>query len=224
MSDAAATGQPRSRRTTALALLAVGALVLAGVLILRLQPAASKDVIPSADSPVAPPAPLVAGPLGDSPLPPLVFPPPLASPAPDPEALKALEERLITLESRIDALGPRLGSVEHALNSTNQALGDMTAQFTTLLARVPEPRKAAHRKVVRRSPTKPRRLPLPEIVAIDRWGDANNATLRNADGSIRFVRVGDTVGKATIAAIDASAAAVTVRLPDGKATTLKVTP
>ena len=224
MTEAVVTVQPRSRRTTALALLAVGVLVLAGVLLLRLQTAPSADGPSSADSPVAPPAPLAAGPLGDSPLPPLAFPAPPASPAFDPEALKALEERLITLESRIDALGPRLGSVEHALDSANEALGGMTAQLATLLARLPEPHKAAPRKVVRRAPTKPRRLPLPEIVAIDRWGDADNATLRNADGSIRFVRVGDTVGKATIAAIDASAAAVTVRLPDGKSTTLKVTP
>lgn len=224
MTDAAVGGQPRSRRTTALALLAVVVLVLTGFLLLRLQPAPSHDGPLSADSPVAPPAPLAAGPLGDSPLSPLVFPAPSEAATPDPEALKALEERLITLESRIDALGPQIGSVEHALDSANEALGDMTAQLATLLARVPEPRKAAPRKVVRRAPPKPRRLPLPEIVAIDRWGDANNATLRNADGSIRFVRVGDTVGKATIAAINASAAAVTVRLPDGKSTTLKVTP
>ena len=224
MTDAAVAGEARSRRTTALALLAVGVLVLAGVLILRLQPAASKDVIPPSGSPVAPPAPMAARPVGDSPMPPLVFPAPSEAPIPDPEALKALEERLITVESRIDALGPRLGSVEHTLDLANEALGGITGQLATLLARVPEPHKAAPRKVVRRAPTKPRRLPLPEIVAIDRWGDADNATLRNADGSIRFVRVGDTVGKATIAAIDASAAAVTVRLPDGKSTTLKVTP
>ncbi|MCB1918310.1 MAG: hypothetical protein KDG52_21680 [Rhodocyclaceae bacterium] len=224
MTDAAVAGEARSRRTTALALLTVVLLVLAGFLLLRLQPAASNEITPSPRSPVASPAPLAVAPADSYSLPPLALPASTAAIAPDPEALKALEERLITVESRIDALGPRLGSVEHTLDSANEALGGITAQLATLLARVPEPHKAAPRKVVRRAPPKPRRLTLPEIVAIDRWGDADNATLRNADGSIRFVRVGDTVGKATIAAIDASAAAVTVRLPDGKSTTLKVTP
>ena len=60
------------------------------------------------------------------------------------------------------------------------------------------------------------------MVAVDQWGNAANATVRGADGSIRFVRVGDVIGKARVVAIDTAAWAVTLRLADGKDSTLRV--
>ena len=149
---------------------------------------------------------------------------PMAEPALTSADLAQMSDRIDVLEQRIGTLDPRLAEIQHSIDALAGAVSGITGSVTTLLERIPE-HKPAPRKVVRRRPAPkpaPAALALPTVVAVDQWGNAANATVRGADGSIRFVRVGDVIGKARVVAIDTAARAVTLRLADGKNSTFRV--
>ena len=149
---------------------------------------------------------------------------PMAEPALTSADLAQMSDRIDILEQRIGTLDPRLAEIQRSIDTLADAVGNMTGSVATLLERIPE-HKPAPRKVLRRRAA-PKSAPtvamLPTVVAVDQWGSAANATVRGADGSIRFVRAGDEIGKARVVAIDTAARAVTLRLADGKNSTLRV--
>ncbi|MBT0960345.1 hypothetical protein [Denitromonas iodatirespirans] len=149
---------------------------------------------------------------------------PMAEPALTSADLAQMSDRIDILQQRIGTLDPRLAEIQRSIDKLADAVGSMTGSVATLLERIPE-HKPAPRKVLRRRAA-PKSAPtvamLPTVVAVDQWGSAANATVRNSDGSIRFVRAGDVIGKARVVAIDTAARAVTLRLADGKNSTLRV--
>lgn len=149
---------------------------------------------------------------------------PMAEPALTSADLAQMSDRIDILEQRIGTLDPRLAEIQRSIDTLADAVGSMTGSVATLLERIPE-HKPAPRKVLRRRAA-PKSAPtvamLPTVVAVDQWGSAANATVRAADGSIRFVRAGDEIGKARVVAIDITARAVKLRLADGKKSTLRV--
>lgn len=135
-----------------------------------------------------------------------------------------LETRFDQLQEQLDKIDPRITSINHSLLRLIESVDAMNKNVTTLLARVPEPKPAAtHRPAVRRTPRpvkKPKAPVLPSLVSVDTWGNHSNATIRNSDGSIRFVRTGDVVGVARVGAIDPDARSITLVMPNGTKSSL----
>lgn len=173
---------------------------------------------------VAPLAPALATPL-----------PPVAPRVPPATAddLAPLAERIAAIEQQVAPLGSRLSAIEATLGEINDAMQAMNTRFDKAVTAAAAPKEVVapkkhnprtHTKrasAKRSAATKVSRAALPALVAADQWGREPSATLRRADGALSFHRVGDTVGRARITAIDPDAQAIQLRI-DGKFSTLKV--
>lgn len=173
----------------------------------------------------SPVAPVLATPL-----------PPVAPRVPPATAddLAPLAERIAAIEQQVAPLGSRLTAIEAALSAIDASVQAMNTRFdkaATAAAAAKQataPKKLNPRKTrtkrasaKRSAATKVSSAGLPALVAADQWGRGPSATLRRADGTLSFHRVGDTIGRARITAIDPGAQAIELRI-DGKLSTLKV--
>lgn len=140
------------------------------------------------------------------------------------EDVEKLEKRFDHLEEQLDAIDPRITSINDSLLRLIDSVAAMNSNITTLLERVPEQKTVAPRRTSTRSKPRAKKqakpIALPSLVSVDTWGSHNNATIRNSDGSIRFIRTGDTVGVARVGAIDPVARSVTLVMPNGTKSSL----
>ena len=216
MSARTARTKSRSGQRWVIAVLAVLAFAAAALYWLQQQ---------ALSSATAAPAPSLSAPL------PAIAPrvPPATA-----DDLAPLAERIAAIEQQVAPLGSRLTAIEAALSAINASVQAMNARFDKAVSAVAAPKQAAAPKKLNARKTRTKRASakrsaavkassaaLPALVAADQWGRGPSATLRRADGTLSFHRVGDTIGRARITAIDPGAQAIQLRI-DGKLSTLKV--
>ncbi|WP_230971762.1 hypothetical protein [Nitrogeniibacter aestuarii] len=147
-----------------------------------------------------------------------------------------VKKRLTELEDSVGQLSPRLDQLSGDVAALNDSIRTLQSGMETLIKRIPEktaastaaapsqgaPRRVV-RKVVRKKPVAASKTTnLPVLVAVDTWGSTSSATIRQSDGTLKFVTVGDTVGVARVKSVDPRGQRVQVSLPNGSEATLKV--
>ena len=172
---------------------------------------------------VAPVAPAVAAPL--PPVAPRIPPATADDLAPLSERIAAIDQQVAPLDKRLEAIEAALRGITDSVQAMNGQLDKVLAEAAAKKQQSATPRKTratrTRRSAKRAAAKTVAGAGLPTLVAADQWGRSPSATLRRGDGTLSFHRVGDTVGRARITAIDPATQAIELRI-DGKLSTLKV--